>query len=215
MGFIFDFKTNTVTQPIVFHNSFDKLVDPKIFKQNVNICNVNNIIFFDLEPDDIVGQFCYRQLFIPNIREFSMIHVTKFLPTTSTAIMDENNTNTYCYSTNVSYSDTINHFCFLYKKLDYPVIVAHNGFKFDFLLLIAHIYRYVKNPEEIVHRMKFYDSFVTVRSKYDKLKNIDLFMKFEDKYSQYGYLKHKQHKSKEDSQMLALWFNEYVRKLKN
>ncbi|UVX94930.1 hypothetical protein CsNV_070 [Callinectes sapidus nudivirus] len=207
MGFIFDFNKLKVVDPVSFTNSFDpKITYPKIFTANPSLITLNNVIFFDLESDGVLESVADDKIFVPNIREFTMIHINN-LPTTIENVMSP--INTHSYVTNTSYSTTINTFCELYKKLGYPCIISHNGYKFDFLLLIAHIVRYCVNAKDIISRMRFFDSYVHLKNlaiyPY-KYSNLYLFLRFLPCYPQYAYLQNNVHKSKEDSQMLALWF---------
>lgn len=207
MGFIFNFHTNKVCNPIELKKPpQQKFKDPKIFPKNVNLNNINNFIVFDLEPDSIIyNTNTKNEIHIPNIREWSFVHVKTKYHFKLTNVVD----NTISFVTNYSYSETINMFCKYYKLYNYPYIIAHNGYRFDFLVLVANIYRYVKNPEEIVKNMKFYDSYVYIKDlkiKNCSYSNISLFQRYLMNYKKYEYLQYRQHNSLEDCQMLTLWF---------
>ncbi|QBB28673.1 hypothetical protein HgNV_068 [Homarus gammarus nudivirus] len=199
MGFIFNFHTAKVVKPVVLSAVLDdKFHNPKVFTKNVNVNNINesNVAFFDLEPDYIIGSV-EDGTYIPNIREWAILHQNK----------------EYEYKTHTNYTETINEFWKLYQKLNYPYLIAHNGFSFDFLILIAHIYRYLQDPFAKIKNFNIFDSYVFIKPYNIKYSNMDLFLHYKHKYLEYDRLQYNQHEALADVKMLSLWFT-YFLKLK-
>lgn len=215
MGFIFEFGSKNVLTFVQLapRDKQKKMFKyPNIFYENENINNLHNIMFFDLESDGIVyntNPANKNEVFIPNIREWSFVHLSGNFPYRQDDLMNAEKTIHMLYKTHYSYADTINAFWYWYQKLNYPVIIAHNGRKFDFLLLIANVYRYLPNAEEIVLHFKFFDSYVFVKDlNIVDCSNVKLFLKYLSKYKKYENLQYQQHQSLPDCQMMALWLNE-------
>lgn len=185
---------------------------PNIFPNNYGVNTLNNVIVFDLEPDGIIYNSSTNpdEIFVPNIKEWSFVHIPNF----KSGPIDI--TNKVCHITNYSYADTINVFCKEYKRLNYPVIMAHNGNRFDFLVLIASVYRYLHNAEDIVKRFTYFDTYLHIKKlKYNKKSNLDMFLRHVYCYKSYANLQYKQHNSLEDCQMLTLWFSVITKKINN
>lgn len=190
---------------MIFINTGIKSKTPNIFPRNDKANTLNNVIIFDLEPDDIISQIG-NDTFIPAIREWSFIHI-ETMPFKDIASLVK-----FSYHNTENHYETIATFCKKYKELNYPTIIAHNGCMFDFLLLIAHIYRYMEDTD-IIKKFTFYDTYLAIRAyknrKGLKIKcgNLDLFIRYIDKYTQYKQLMNFQHQSLADAMMTALWFN--------
>ncbi|UOT91827.1 KM727_gp68-like protein [Aratus pisonii nudivirus] len=209
MGFIFNFDNNEVVIPVHLKpvNNGTKFKEPKIFPPNIDIKLISDFIIFDLEPDCII-QNINENVIVPNIREWSIIYVKDIRNIKKSIIKTVIRT-----FTKYSYAESIKLFCDLYEKLNYPYILAHNGYRFDFLILKANIFRYLDNPEAIYSKFKFYDSYMFVKELKIKCKysNVNIFKKYLKFYKSYNYLIKHQHKSNADCQMLLLWVNAILR----
>lgn len=208
----------TVCKPLCMMNlSKNKIFKgPNIFPKNVKINTLNNIMIFDLEPDcaTMLNTEVKHEFLVPNIREWSYIHIKKQLPTNLANMNSDFAQETF--KTTYSYEETIQKFCTLYEELDYPYIIAHNGTKFDFLILIANVYRYLPNAKTIVSKFKYFDSYIWIKDlKINKNQqsnsNIELFLRY-NTYMHYNKLQYEQHKSLQDCQMLLVWINEVMLK---
>ncbi|UVT30865.1 hypothetical protein PvNV_061 [Penaeus vannamei nudivirus] len=193
-----------VTRVVAFEQ-YKKSKRPKILKLENSKNNLNDLLIFDMEVDGIICTTNDGSSYIPNIREWTAIHVTK--PYTVEKLLDVKNRTEY--KNTKSNADTIETFCKLYEKLNYPHIVAHSGMSLDYLVLIAHVYRYVKN-EEIVEKFKYFDTYNYIKKykqklKLESLKNSDIFMRFVKKYRHMNYLVCKAHNATEDCLMTGLW----------
>ena len=207
MGFIFDFSSNEVIEYYLIHRPYEtKFKDPKIFSKNKSIKSIKSFLFFDIEPDAPIDTIC-GYTFIPNIREWSCIYVPTKLNNYSNEYL-MNDSFQYKYKNKESHFKTIETFCELYKILDYPYIISHNGNRFDFLLLIAHIYRFYHDASAIAPKMKFYDTYVPIKTKINK-SNLNLFEKYSQDYKEYETLKYGQHDSLVDCKMLCLWLKSW------
>ena len=168
-------------------------------------------MIFDLEPlHETVHNIKNNKFFIPNIREFSYIHIPGNFKNVNINDISQFEQKTI-YLTH-DYPTIIEEFCTIYTKLKYPYIIAHNGSKFDFLIIIAHIYRYLKN-RSILKNLKFFDSYIFVKKlKIINASNGDLFKTYIKHYNQYADLLNHQHNSLPDCQMLLLWFSVIINK---
>ncbi len=206
MGFIFDFHKKNVINPITFNPLLDKTFHvPIILNSNHNKNNINEFLLFDLEVDSIIGSINKTHTYIPNIREWAAIYVK--LPFQQEQLFD--NKNITLYKNKKSHAENIKLFCDLYKSLNCPTLIAHNGCKFDFLILIANIYRYLHDTS-IVDNLQFFDSYKYIQSKikygyYKSLKNRDLFLEYIEHYKSKENLVYKEHNALEDCQMMGLW----------
>ncbi|UHB41812.1 hypothetical protein MrNuV_ORF089 [Macrobrachium rosenbergii nudivirus] len=204
MGFIFDFDTCTVTEHVYMLDHglkpFTRFNITTFDNFNYKLNTLDNVMFFDMEVDGLLrSQINTTNTYIPNIREWSYLYA----PTLQS--IDITQTVTY-YTKN--YTDTIKTFWEVYNKLNHPILLAHNGNNFDFLILIAHTYRYLENAEKLIQNLKCYDTYTYIKNKspFGSKSNSALFIKYLCKYPNYENLQYKAHNSKEDTQMLALWF---------
>lgn len=210
-GFIFDFTGNKVVDPCyIIPFSKRKFIAPNVFSKNGDIFKTNNIMIFDMEPDKAtvsnIDNAPPSHIFVPNIKEFSYIHIPgKLDPTVSIETYKQKT-----YYTDKSYSHTINFFCETYLSLGCPTLVSHNGNRFDFLILLACIHRYVPDPINILTQMKSFDSWIMVRNhKIIEKSNVGLFQRTIDKYPTYQDLIYLQHHSLPDCKMLLLWLTHW------
>lgn len=193
---------------MTFNPAYDNIFRvPIILKNENNPNNLKNVILFDMEVDGKIGTVNKKYTYIPNIREWSVIKLT--VPFTKEDVMAPSNL--FEYKNVISNWDAIDAFCYLYEKLNYPHIIAHNGCKFDFLILIANIHRYIDDVS-ILTKMKFFDSFSYIKSymksnplRLDSLKNRDIFLHFQNEYKKYAHIVRREHHATEDSQMMGLW----------
>lgn len=167
-------------------------------------------MIFDMEPDraTIGNMDNTNEVFVPNIKEFSYIHIPGNLPSKVCSLEDFHYSTVY---TKQSYCETIHQFWQIYEALNYPTLVAHNGNGFDFLILIASTYRYVANAANLVKKMTFFDTYVMIKiAKIKNRANLNMFLRYGQYYPQYHNLHFQQHQSLADCQMLLLWLVYYI-----
>lgn len=171
-------------------------------RQPHSIGDTEYLMFLDIEPEDIIGCLPHRQMFIPNIREiaFIIIPTSDFLATPTTT--DLLKINIYEYKQLNTHRTYIELFNKLYAEYKKPLIISHNGYAFDFIILKAYETRYLNaNPT-----LKFFDSYRYVRAtkiRAQNFKNITLYVQ----YNEY-YVKHQQlqpHTAKDDATITMLW----------
>nr|WOZ57651.1 hypothetical protein MmNV_58 [Menippe mercenaria nudivirus] len=211
MGFIFNFTSNEVINPLqaATHRNI-RFQGPNIFSKNKSLHNLNNVLIFDMEPfhETISNSSTPGHYFIPNIREFSYIYIPDDFPTGVANVDIENNYKCECIKTTHSFKRTIKKFCEIYERYNYPTLIAHNGNNFDFLILIASIYRYTTYGATFVSKMKFFDSYALIKKRnFIHRGNIDMFLKYLHLYKDYTYLQYEQHTSLADCKMLLLWLS--------
>lgn len=181
-----------------------KKIKNSIFEKNSKYNTLNNMIFFDCEPQYIIGSVeGISGIFIPHFREWSFVHLTAGYSIDD--VFDESNI--YTYKNIKNYETCIDTFCTLYEMLNYPCIVAHNGKQFDFILIIAHIKRY-GTKQEILEKLTFFDTFEYAKRNYTtfrSLTNTSLFLNFRQYYEDRIDIVDKLHNSKEDAQMMACY----------
>lgn len=220
MGFIINSDTNEIITPLIVSRESKECINikSKHVTQTHNLNASKYLMFFDIEPDDCLVQSETGQhnMFIPNIREFSCILITyhDFIHNK----IDFKKLEYHEYTTISNHRDTIYDFVNLYKKYNYPVIVSHNGHNFDFILIMAHIRRYLTaENQKIIQKLKFYDTFLSVRykkkeKKLGSLSNSGLFMNL-NQYTEYSDLVRYAHTSLADCKMLMCWFQVFLKNI--
>ena len=212
MGFMINFKTFEITEYVKLVTAeLSHTAKPRstCVLKLVNLNTLRNVIFFDLEVDDIIRyQESTDTVYIPNIREWSFLYSENY---NSVKIAPEC---LYYHKTTTDYATTIHKFWECYAKVGAPTIIAHNGCNFDFLILIAHSYRYRVHPAAFLDNVKWFDSYVMVKEKLNfpiRKSNGALFERYLQFYPQHRNLLIKAHNATEDCLMLALWFSAYLK----
>lgn len=88
-----------------------------------------------------------------------------------------------------------------------PIFIAHNGYTFDFFIILTLLYG---NNINITRSLKFYDSLSFARDSghFKSCKNVDIFKLFLPRYANYANLIHQAHTAEADALMTALWMHQ-------
>ena len=167
---------------------------PNTTNVNINVLNLKNIdlmekkikVFIDIETDGLMSML-NNLIYIPDIKQFAALVFD------GETCIDE--LNIIKYKNFRTLTETINLFLMKYKD---ALIIAHNGFKFDFIILHAHFLLYLNKK----FNFNCFDSYVFIK-KYNKCnnKNYELYRKYcKDELSM------NVHTAYADAKMLASWF---------
>uniref|UniRef100_A0AAU8GCF6 Uncharacterized protein n=1 Tax=Faxonius propinquus nudivirus TaxID=3139431 RepID=A0AAU8GCF6_9VIRU len=231
MGFIISEDLKTIIKPVT--TNFDKSKVIKIpfttihhsIYQNLHIWyNLKEyLLFVDIEPEHILGYIIEnnkKNLYIPNIRELTIIIIKKinFLKN-KLNINDDGEI--YEFKNLNTHKEYISNFLDIYKTYEQPTIIAHNGMKFDFIIIQAYIVRYMNTLDTLYFKQfQFLDSWVIIsnirnklpkdshiKEKLKQLKNGTLFIEFSHNYQDQKNLINYKHTATGDCKLLMYWFS--------
>lgn len=158
MGFVVNPIDFTIISPLIMKRDFEVADVTKSIPPNTTLTTTDTLMFFDIEPTDIIGIRSDQNLYVPHIKELSMftISIQDFNRATDENIISKCTIHTVKNITN--HQKLINTFLKIYRECNSPVLLAHNGHRFDFLILQAYIKRYT--TFEVTFR--YYDTLQAV-----------------------------------------------------
>ncbi|UBZ25561.1 hypothetical protein CcNV_076 [Crangon crangon nudivirus] len=178
-------------------------------------------IFCDIEPSSIIGRMENGSIFIPCIRELACCAVpaTVYLDTAMTmddVFLQADVTVLKDLTTHYEY---IQQFLKICQRYPNPIIVAHNGHNFDFIILKAYATRYLENStdREYIYKLDTFDTYWFSRKTVPKINpqtNSSLFWHYIDEYPQCSEYRHNVHTAEYDTRMLMCWFKQVISTLR-
>jgi len=213
MGFIVDSKTLAIVNPLVLKrkNELKSIQKLKLHGNNYLYAK-KYLMFLDIEPDDILGIINPNEYFIPHIRQLSLIllEYSEFKKSSQANILST--AKVYNFDCIKNHKKLIDSFIEIYQTYEAPLLVAHNGHNFDFIILESYIQRYASKEHTTINFSKF-DTFIEIYKHKQRgntipsMSNSDLFKFY---INSTDPLLLDTHTAEADTKMLIRWYKCYT-----